>query len=84
MKRVDFLKTTEKGQRKFLTLGWDGSTIQILKGTKQIADAYSLFDKPILGKQGREYWFYEGEEFLRNLKYQFSGSYVRATDVYEK
>lgn len=37
----------------------------------------------IVGKGGKEFKPSDGMEFMKNLKYQFSGSYVRADDVKE-
>ncbi len=38
-------------------------------------------DEIIVGQDGKEYKPTDGMDFLKNLKYQFSGSNVRASDV---
>lgn len=38
-------------------------------------------DEIIVGQGGKEYKPEDEMEFMKNLKYQFSGSYVRAGDV---
>ena len=81
MKVVKFLKTVEDGQVESgkVVLGSNGIRYEGLN------DGFiESLESGILGQYGKRYKPSDGIEFLENLKYEFTGSYLRATDIIEE
>ena len=84
--KVIFWETqfTEPGQLEMMTVFYDDETNKI---TSESASGNSSIEKylypynNIIGKGGKVYTMEDGMDFMKNLKYAFSGSMVRAGDV---
>lgn len=80
MQTVKFLVTTEKGQEeagyaalKDGKIIFEGLSVQLIEDLK----------RGIIGYREKVYKPEDGIDFLRNLKYAFTGSLIRATDIKE-
>ena len=84
MKKVDMLFTEDSGDQVVLfTVGLHKGRAYVVRGDKKAARAYGVPVEPIRGLGGREVSRDDGLEYLETLKIQYSGSRLRATDVYE-
>jgi len=84
MLKVDLLQTTLTGQETVVTVGLDGDRIVVLKGSKSLAKGLGLLDGPIYGLRQKAFYPKDGRKFLEAMRYQFSGSMIRATAPYEE
>ena len=81
MKIVKFLHTVEVGQVEGGRVLWDGKEVRY----EGLEDHFiEDLRNGILGHKGKQYKPSDGIVFLENLKYEFTGSYLRATDVIEE
>lgn len=79
--QVKFLSTTEDGQEAAGSISFANGKFATRGLQKHFVD-YMM--EGIIGKNGKEFKPEDGLEFLKNLKYEYSGSYFRATEVTER
>ena len=81
VKTVKFLKTVQDGQVECGRVIFDDREVKF----KGLEDHFiKSLKHGILGRYGKRYNPSDGIEFLENLKYEFTGSYLRATDVLDE
>lgn len=80
-KYVDILQTRSKGQVRV-------ARVRVVRGKLKLEKSQGCPDwleehltRGVMGKRGKWLSPTDGEKFLSALKYEFSGSYFRATDV---
>ena len=88
MKKVDILvtdmNTVGLKQTKVFTLGLKKERAVLLIGDLETAKLLSLTNGPIYGKDDKKYFPTDGIKFLETLRWAFSGTVVRATEVYDE
>ena len=83
MKKVDILETTDDDQIVLCSIGLVNGKVEFLSGDEDAAIGLHLLDGPIHGKDRKKFWPKDGEAFLSAMKYQYTGSIIRASDVYD-
>jgi hypothetical protein len=82
MKKVDLLKTELDGSQTVITtFGFDGERVILVKGDSQ--SVRDILEHGITGRMDKIFTVEDGLDFLKEMKYTFTGSYIRASEVYE-
>lgn len=81
--KVDFLETQYSGGQKVIqTIIYDDELDKIITNDVKWFDDLLWKGEFITGKDGKEFSIKSNKlEFMKNLKYAFSGSMLRATDI---
>ncbi len=84
MLKVDMMQTTDTGQEADFTVGLtDQGTLWIVAGDRESAKALGVPRKPVRGAGGRRVYPSDPKAYLDALRFQFTGSRIRATEPYE-
>ena len=84
MKKVDFYWTENDGsQTVVFTLGMDEDGEIKVVGDKHNSTADEILKNGIRGRMSKTFVKEDGLDFLKEMKYVFSGSRFRASDVYD-
>lgn len=80
MKQVDFLETLKKGQRVIVTITVEDGKLRVIKGDRRFVTRMGL-RYGVVGRRQKVFTPKDGDRFLEELQYVFSGSMLRATAV---
>jgi len=84
MKKVDIIEIDNDGEQSILfTVGLIAGQPVVVSGNKKAAQVYGVPANPVQGLGGKWVGPDNGLGYLRTLRFQFTGSRLRATDVYE-
>ena len=85
MKQVDFLETTDDGQRiTFSVCLVPSGLLTVIGKGRESAKRLGIPDEPQIGEGGQVIEPSDPEKYLEALRFAYSGSRLRATEVFEK
>ena len=82
MQYVNFLQTQNDGSQQIIfTVALIDGQLEVIRGDQHYADALGIPTQPVYGEGGQTYSPSDGLDYLKALRFAFSGSRLRATDV---